>query len=551
MSLVLSCQSLSKAFGKIDLFEDLSLSVFTGDHIGLIGPNGAGKSTLLKIIAGQETPDEGEVSIKSGTRLAYIPQLCHFPDLSLMQYLLEKGHDIVTIKTWLSKVGFENFEAIGSKLSGGWQKRLAIAEAMIGSPDLLLLDEPTNHLDLEGILWLEKFLAREVKTFVMVSHDRTFLQNLVKKVIEINKVYPTGLLCIEGSYDNFLEKKEQFLEGQIESQRRLATKVRKETEWLRTSPKARTTKAESRIQQAQEILKEYAAIKQRNTSKKADIAFVASERETHKLITAKNLKAEIAGRVLFEHLDLSLHSKVRLALMGPNGSGKTTLLKMLRGDIAPSQGTIKRADNLSIVYFDQHKDRLPLHLTLHEALCPNGDYVFYQGKPVHVRGWCQRFLFSPDYLDLPLSKLSGGERARLTIARLMLESADILLLDEPTNDLDIETLETLEANLMDFEGALVLITHDRYMLEHTCNLFISLGDKKISEFASYQQWQASIIKEEAPKKEVKKVEQRPSKESSRFEKQILQKEKELTELTSKLERTEGEELAKLCKKLAF
>ena len=326
--------------------------------------------------------------------------------------------------------------------------------------------------------------------------------------------------------------------------------MRRETEWLRTSPKARTTKSEARIQEAHEILKEHAAIKQRNTRKTAQIEFEASERETKKLITAKNLKAEMGGRTLFEHLDLTLSSKTRLALMGPNGSGKTTLLKMLAGEIAPAQGTIKRADNLSIVYFDQHKDRLPLHLTLHEALCPNGDYVFHKGKPVHVRGWCQRFLFSPDYLDLPLSKLSGGERARLTIARLMLESADILLLDEPTNDLDIETLETLEANLLEFEGALVLITHDRHMLEHMCNSFIALGGKEPLEFASYQQWvEASAPKQEA-KKEVKKVQSAAEKkEAARLEKQIIEKEKTLGELTANLEGASPEKLAELCEKI--
>lgn len=451
--------------------------------MGLIGPNGAGKTTFLKILAGLENLDGGILSPRRGLKIGYVPQRCEFPDLPPEKILVSVIKENLPIyekerlaKTWLSKMKFTGEEGSAALLSDGWKKRLGFAVQLISNPDLIFLDEPTNHLDIEGIVWLEKFLLKEAPTYLLVSHDRYFLQNVTNRVIEIDRIYPRGFFEIEGSYVQFLQKKEEFLSGQIQQERSFATKARRETEWLRSGVKARTTKSQSRIDEAQDILQQHLEISSRNRPQKAKIDFVASERETRKLMTVKNLGKEMGGKALFKQLDFVLSPKTRIGLLGPNGSGKTTLLRLLAGEISPDQGTIKRADELSVVYFDQHRNQLSDEMTLKEALSPKGDYVSFRGQQVHVNGWCKRFLFSPDLLELPIGTLSGGERARIAIAHLMLKPADVLLLDEPTNDLDIPTLEILEDSLLDFPGAIVLITHDRCMLDRICSSFLTLGE---------------------------------------------------------------------------
>jgi ATP-binding cassette subfamily F protein uup len=515
MSILISCQNISKSFGARTLFRELAFSVFYGDQIGLIGPNGAGKSTFLKILAGEEKADSGIITSKKELKIGYVPQTHHFQDLypeKILQEALAHQKDLedyeiaLQADIWLSKLGFEAHKTIkASLLSGGWKKRLAIAKALIDQPDVLLLDEPTNHLDLEGILWLERFLKKEAPTFVLISHDRYFLDHLTTKVVEINPVYPKGMFSSEGTYSNFLEKKEQFIEGQLEQERAIAGKVRREADWIRRSPKARTTKSQARIDAAKEIFETHKDLKRRNKESKADIKFESSERQTRQLISLKSLKMEMGDKILFENLDLTLSPKSRIGLMGPNGSGKTTLLRILAGEIKSTSGTLKSADDLKIVYFDQHRNKINPQTSLKDALSPEGDYVNFQGRQIHVSGFCKRFLFSPDILDMPIAKLSGGERARIAIAKLMLQPADVLLLDEPTNDLDIQTLETLEESLLEFNGAVVLITHDRCMLDRICNQLIALGQgSKPLLFADYDQFEAS--KQKQKPKEDKAIE---------------------------------------------
>lgn len=526
MTLFLNCLNLTKYFGIKKLFQELNLSLFENDRVGLIGPNGSGKSTLLKIMAGLEEPNEGTLSIKKGLKIGYVPQSQDFPDLPAKQILMDAFHgDLEEYKAemMLSKLGFKGDMPNAAQLSGGWKKRLSIGVGLINEPDLLLLDEPTNHLDLDAILWLEKFLTKEAKSYVLVSHDRYFLQHMTNRIMEIDKVYPGGVFSINGPYRMFLEKKEEFIAGQLQQERAILSKARKEQEWLRTSPRARTTKSQSRIDSAHELLQELSEVKKRNKEQRADIDFAATERETRKLLSAKNL----AKGTLFKNLDFLLSPGTRIGLQGPNGSGKTTLLKILAGELEHDQGTIKKADGLQIVYFDQHRVKLPLHLTLREALSPTGDFVTYRGQPIHVNGWCKRFLFSPEVLDMPLSELSGGERARISIAHLMLKPADILLLDEPTNDLDIPTLETLEETLLEFPGAVVLITHDRCMMDRICNQYIELGKK-----AAEPEVEKEVIA--APQKKAK-LSYNEKKEYEQIEEKILGIEKEIQELTHKLE----------------
>ena len=370
-----------------------------------------------------------------------------------------------------------------------------------------------------------------------MSHDRYFLQHATNRIIEIDKTHSNGLFAIDGSYAHFLELKAEFITGQLQQERSIASKARREEEWLRSNVKARTTKSSARIDEAHELLDTLKDVKRRNQQHKADINFIGSERSTRKLLVATNIAAEISGKVLFKGLDFTLSPGTRIGLMGPNGSGKTTLLKILADELAVTQGTVKRADDLKVVYFDQHRNKLPETMTLRNALSPTGDFVTFNGKPIHVNGWCKRFLFSPDILDLPLSTLSGGERARIAIAHLMLQPADLLLLDEPTNDLDIPTLETLEASLIDFSGAVVLITHDRCMLDRICNLFLGLGDHSRKDlYANYAQWEAAKPPEPEIVKQVKK-EKTPgvNKEQKQIESKILKLEDEIKALTRQLE----------------
>lgn len=538
MTLLLSCQSVCKAYLTRLLFKNLSISIFLNDRIGLVGPNGAGKTTFLKILAGLEKPDEGILSPKKGLKIGYVPQVCEFPALPAEKILIDLIQEDLPFyekerlaQTFLSKLGFAENVRNASQLSGGWKKRLGFAAALINTPELIFYDEPTNHLDVEGILWLEKFLLRESPTYLLVSHDRYFLENVTNRVIEIDPVYPKGLFAIDGTYSHFLQKKEEFLSGQLQQERSMATKARRETEWLRQGVKARTTKSQSRIDAAEEILQEHIALRTRNRSKRAEIDFAATERETRKLLTGKNLSKSLGEKVLFQKLDLLLSPGTRIGLLGSNGSGKTTLLRILAGEILPDQGTIKRADELKTVYFDQMRSQLPLHLNLRDALSPKGDYVMFRGQEVHVNGWCKRFLFSPDLLDLPIGTLSGGERARISIAHLMLQPADVLLLDEPTNDLDIPTLETLEESLLEFPGAVVLITHDRCMIDRICNGFITLGEEEKPP----EKKKKEERREEKPKG---KLSYNEKKEFEAIEGKILKLEAEVKELNGLLESSE-------------
>lgn len=501
---MLSFHSVSKSFGGRPLFKDLSFTINKGDQLALIGPNGAGKSTLLKILMKLESPDEGNISYKQNMRIGYSSQSPEFPEISLQDLLVSSSKigDLHTRETkaqvLLSKVGFTKFDISAHSLSGGWKKRLDIARALMDDPDLLLLDEPTNHLDLEGIEWLEQFLNKERLTYLLVSHDRYFLENCCNRIMELNPCFPGNILLCEGSYGDFMEQRKAFLEGQEQRQRAIASQVRSETEWLRRSPKARTTKSLSRIKRAYELMDELSGLKSRNKKERVDLNFEASERETRKLLVAKNLSKSLGNKKLFEHVDLTLSPKMRLGIVGANGTGKTTLLKILGGEISADMGTIKLAQDLKLVYFDQHRETIPLNITLREALSPNSDYVNYHGQEIHVNGWAKKFLFPADRLNLPVSVLSGGERARILIARLMLKPADILFLDEPTNDLDIPTLEVLEASLEEFPGAVVLVTHDRCLMDRVATHIIGLGTGCDSIlFADYAQWEAASAEKAA------------------------------------------------------
>ncbi|HEX9188860.1 MAG TPA: ABC-F family ATP-binding cassette domain-containing protein, partial [Vicinamibacteria bacterium] len=440
---LLSCTAVSKAYGARSLFDDLSFGLLEGDQAGLVGPNGSGKSTLLKILAGLETPDRGSRSVRSGVRVGYVPQDPAFPPgrtvgdvvMAALAHVDEEDRP-GRLAHALGRAGFADGRADADALSGGWKKRLAIARELAAAPDVLLMDEPTNHLDVDGILWLEGVLMERARACLVVSHDRYFLEHVATRVLELNPAYPQGLFESAGRYSEFLARRDEFLRGQAAYQESLANTVRREIEWLRRGAKARSTKAKGRIAEAGRLIEELADRRARGVTAAASIDFASAPRRTRRLLVARGLATSRGGRPLVSDLDLVITPGTRVGLIGPNGSGKTTLLDVLAGALPPDAGEIERADGLRVVRFEQGRGGLDPARSLRRALAPEGDAVVWQGRSVHVASWAKRFLFRPEQLEVPVGRLSGGEQARIHIARLMREPTDLLILDEPTNDLD-------------------------------------------------------------------------------------------------------------------
>ena len=541
-NVLISTHFISKFYGSQPLFTDISLQVFNNERLGLIGPNGAGKSTFLKILADMELADSGEISRKRNIRMVYLPQddvldpektieetLFHAIPKELEAWQVSKRRQEI-----MSLIQVDNTNRKVKTLSGGWRKRLAIGQALFQKPDLLLMDEPTNHLDLEGILWLETLLKDAPFAFVLVSHDRFFLENTTNRMVELNRRYPDGFIKVEGNYSAFVEKREKYVHEQAKLETVLSNKVRREIEWLRRGPKARTSKARYRIDKAYRLKEDLETVKGRSTQNRSvDITFDTTGRKTKKLLEAIKLGKNLGGKRLFDHLSLTLTPGLGFGVMGRNGTGKTTLINILNGNLAPDAGSVNVAEGLRIVTFDQNRELSDGSQTLRQVLSPEGDTVIYQGRPFHVTAWAKRFLFQTEQLGMPVSRLSGGEKARVLIANLMLQPADILLLDEPTNDLDIPTLEVLEESLEEFPGAIVLITHDRFLMERLCDLLLYLdGDGGTEYFADYDQWlqykkdrlSATPQPDETPqslqKKKPQKMAYEERKELNRIERQI-------------------------------
>ena len=498
MTAIIEMQNLTVQLGNRVILDRLN-GALSGRCIGLLGPNGSGKSTLLEILAGNIRADTGEVALRKRARLAKVAQVSEFaPGVTVRRVIDNSMHEAGVpdvehasrFAETLGRAGFVDLDATASSLSGGWKKRLAVAAAFAQAPDLLLLDEPTNHLDLAGIEWLEFVLQDAPFACVVVSHDRYFLENVTTIMVELSRSYEDGFLRVEGNYGKFLQAKEDYLHAQQKHQEALENRVHNELEWLRRGPKARTTKSKARIDKAHELIGDLADMNARTRATATKIDFTATNRQTKNLISLENVSYEVPGRNLFSKLDFNITGGMRVGLVGPNGSGKTTLLRLLRGDLQPSVGKVKKADALRVVYFDQNRQLDP-DLPLKRALAPDSDSVIYQDRVIHVAGWAARFLFTGEDLNRPVGRLSGGERARVLIAQLMLQPADVLLLDEPTNDLDIPTLEILEESLLEFRGALVLVTHDRFLLDRVSSLVLGFdGFGGVGRFADYSQWES-------------------------------------------------------------
>jgi ATP-binding cassette subfamily F protein uup len=571
MANLLSCQALSKAFGAQQLFNNVQFVINSGDRIGLIGPNGSGKSTLLKIVCGLEEADSGQIHSQKHVRLSYLAQSDLFDDdagvaenllRSLDKSEYEPAERLHRVHSLLSRAEFPDTEIAVGQLSGGWRKRLSICRSLLLSPDVLVMDEPTNHLDIEGILWLEKIIGGGLsdgpQAWLLVSHDRRFLENCTNRIIELSATYPEGSLQVEGRYSEFLEARETFLETQAEEEVRLSNKVRRETEWLRRGPKARATKAKYRIDEAYKLKDELSQVRSRNRATgSVQIDFDATGRKTKKLLEAKGIGKGYGERKLFSDLDILLSPGTRLGLLGRNGCGKSTLMQILESagsdnGFAPDSGTVHLADKVQIISFDQKRENIDPNVTLRRALAPEGDSIVFQDRSLHVVSWAKKFLFRTDQLETPVGQLSGGEQARILIANLMRRPADILLLDEPTNDLDIQSLDVLEESLLEFPGALVLVTHDRFLLDRVCDRLLGFdGQGEVSYYAEYSQWIADMsakakvavsvpasgkqkIETPAPKKKVK-LSYMDQREYDQIEETIQEAELMVEELQQRME----------------
>ncbi len=513
MSQLVAIKSVSKSFGPDPLFDDISMLIYEGERLGLIGANGSGKSTLLKIIAGIEHPDEGTLAVKKLTRVVYLSQWENLdPEKTVEETLMgmltpEELADTERYSHMQRVMGqalFPDTAMKAGELSGGWAKRLAVTCSLVKAPELLLMDEPTNHLDLEGIVWLEGILKNAPFATVIVSHDRYFLENTTNRTVELGRCFPGGYLNADGAYNRYVDHRETFLEAQLKEETVLANKMRRETEWLSRGPKARTTKAQYRIDEAGRLREKLGDVKKRNRETgRVDIDFDSTNRKTKKLLEAKNLEKSIAGTKLFEKISLKLSPGSCLGLLGGNGTGKSTFMSLIAQEVVPDRGYVEWAEGLKVASFEQDRGKLDQSLTLKRALVPDGDSVVFRGRSIHAVTWAKRFLFTPDQLEQPVSRLSGGEQARILIANLMRQPADLLLLDEPTNDLDIPSLEILEDSLLEFPGAVVIVTHDRFLLDKVAKGVLGFDGKGgVEIFADCHQWIDSM----KPVKEKKKTE---------------------------------------------
>jgi ATP-binding cassette subfamily F protein uup len=454
-----------------------------------------------------------------------------------------------------------------SSLSGGWLKRLSIARQVAREPDLLLLDEPTNHLDMEGIEWLEKFLRQEKLTYILISHDRQFIQNATTSILEINHRFKETYWRYECDYHTYIQKKEEFFETELQRASNLSNKARNEDAWMKAGVKARGTKQEARKKNAYELFDEVKDIKNRTRAdKKVDLSFESTEKKTKRLVVLHNIHKNYDEKKIIEGLDLTLTPGMRIGLIGPNGVGKSTLMDIISADLNPDVGKRNLAEGAKIIKFDQKRQLLDKDVSLREALTPAGsDYIDYRGERLHVASWAAKLKFRSDQLTSAVHRLSGGEQARVLLGQLMLQPADILLLDEPTNDLDIPSIELLEESLMTFPGAVVLVTHDRQMLERVSTQMLAfLGGGKIKPIQTLDQWhdvqkpekedittpQKTTVSKEINTVKPKKFSYKEQQEWDRMEEKILHAEIELETLgQNAVDANMSDEFQAYCKEL--
>jgi ABC transport system ATP-binding/permease protein len=493
---LLSLLDVNLSFGGPAILKNVNLQIDPGERVCLVGRNGAGKSTLMRIIAGEIEPDTGDVFRPAGalyTRLTQeVPTDLRGPVHDLVASgLRETGHHE---EDWEREVRVENLlerlqldaQAEFSTLSGGLKRRVLLARALAGQPDLLLLDEPTNHLDIESILWLEEFLLQSKLSLFFVTHDRVFLRRLATRIMELDRGRLVSWAC---DYDTYLVRKQEVLEAEERQQALFDKKLAQEEAWIRRGVRAQRSRAQSRINQLMQMRAERRARRERTGE--VTLKLAEADRSGVKVIEAENLGfAWSADRVLVRDFTTTLIRGDKIGIIGPNGAGKTTLIKLLLGQIAPTSGTIKHGTNLEVVYFDQLREQIDDTKTVADNIANGNSTVTIEGRSRNVISYLQDFLFAPDRARTPAGVLSGGERNRLLLARLFTKPANVLVMDEPTNDLDAETLDLLEDLLVEYQGTLLLVSHDREFLDNVVtSTLVFEGGGRIGDYVGgYADW---------------------------------------------------------------
>ena len=488
---LLSLQNMHKAFGGPQLLNDATLQVERGERICLVGRNGEGKSTLLKIVNGDIEPDDGEIIRQPGLKVRRLRQnvphgVAETVEELVFQGLEDPHDDFVSHQAAdkaISLVGLENawrFE----ELSGGQKRRTLLARALVCEPDILVLDEPTNHLDIESIQWLENFLGRYKGTLLFVTHDRTFLRKLATRIVELDRGRLHSWAC---DYDTYLKRKQALLDGESEQWAQFDRKLAQEEVWIRKGIRARRTRNEGRVRELEKMRRERGQRRERTGSVNMQVARAGLS--GRKVITAKNVSYDYDGTPLIEKLDTNIMRGDKIGIIGPNGCGKTTLIKLLLGELKPKTGTVDHGTKLEVAYFDQHRATLDETKTVAENVSTEEMITIGNGKK-HILSYLQDFLFTPDRAKQKVSVLSGGERNRLLLARLFTKASNVLVLDEPTNDLDAETLELLEELLANYEGTLLLVSHDRSFLNNVVtSTLVFEGEGRVNEYpGGYDDW---------------------------------------------------------------
>ena len=521
---LLSLQDVFLEFGDVPILKDANFSIDAKERVCLIGRNGAGKSSLLKLITGEYVPDYGEVQRRRHLRISQLEQtLLNTSDETVwdvvkqgmheQQKLLDEYHRLSS--TELSKQELKQLEdlqhqidATGiwnidqqvettisqlnlpatrklNELSGGWRRRVALGKALVSEPDVLLLDEPTNHLDISTIEWLEHKIRGYKGSVVFITHDRIFLQKLATRIVEIDR---GKIISWPGNYQNYLELKEKALEDERTQNALFDKKLAQEEAWIRQGIKARRTRNEGRVRALKAMREERAKRIKRDGKARIDIE--KGEKSGRKVIAAKNITHGYSGQTLIEKLDLKVMRGDRIGLIGNNGVGKSTLLKILLGIVNPDQGTVKLGTNLEVAYFDQVLRDLDMDKTIAQNVGDGKDYISLNGKQPHVIGYLKNFLFSPKRAMTPVRALSGGEKNRVALAKLFTRPTNLLVLDEPTNDLDVEMLEVLEARLVDYEGTLIIVSHDRNFLDNVVtSILVFEEDGRVQEYiGGFSDW---------------------------------------------------------------
>ena len=543
---LVSLDHLRIAYGHLPLLDDASLLIEAGERVSVIGRNGTGKSTLLQIIAGEVIPDAGTVWRQPGLRIARLEQDVPLStDRPVREVVADGFKELAHVDAWhidvsvdmvLSRLGLSG-DAVVSTLSGGWRRRVLLARALVAQPDLLLLDEPTNHLDIEAMMWLESFLEEYRGAVVFVTHDRAFLQRVATRIVELDR---GRLTSWPGSYETFLDKKDAWLANEAIQHEKFDKRLAQEEAWLRQGIKARRTRDEGRVRALLAMRKERA--ERRAQMGKVRLQAESADRSGQVVFEAEGISKSFGRHVVVKDTSFRIMRRDRVGLIGPNGSGKTTLLRMLIGELDPDSGEVRRGTNVQIAYYDQQREQLDPDRTVFETVGEGNDTVTVNGRTQHVHGYLRDFLFSTERANSPVKALSGGERNRLLLARLLTRPANVLVLDEPTNDLDIETLELLESYLVDWPGTLLLVSHDRAFIDHVVtSTLVFEGDGRVQEFVGgYEDW----IRQRAtqtPAAEDSAVVSRSSRTSRTKDKLSFKEKREMEDLPKRIERIEAEQ----------